>query len=78
MPTEPTKLFRTDLPARERVGTHRHEPGFVNHAGHLFEMVGDPDRVLRCRHGVTTWPLPTTVMPESVTAKPRAMSWSLS
>ena len=41
------KTYMANLCAREKTGTHRHEPGFVNYGGHPYEMVGDPERVVR-------------------------------
>jgi hypothetical protein len=57
-----------------RVGTGLPQLGVGGVLG--LQLHPDAHRRVGARHGVTTWPLPTTVMPDSVTEKPRASSCS--
>ncbi len=67
----PRRVLRGDLDAD--AGRAR-----IAHARRGIEVCRDLD-VVRRAHRVTTWPLPTTTIPVSVTWKPRARScsWSM-
>src|SRR5216683_7634949 len=57
---------------------HVHAGAAIDLGRVLPGQQGDVDLAEGRGHGVTSWPLPTTVMPPAETTKPRARSWSLS